>query len=81
MVIHREPVSLMTAPSGATVRVASIHGGREFKNRMSSMGLHAGFELNIVQNPGGTGPVVVSVGGARLGLGRGMADKVMVYVL
>lgn len=63
---------------GEKARVVELVGGRGFKNRMLGMGLHAGFELEMIQNAGAHGPIVISVGGSRLGIGAGMADKIRV---
>lgn len=53
-------------------------GGRAFQQRMVSMGIRVGTELEVLR--GSSGPVLVGVGESRLALGRGMAEKIMVNV-
>jgi ferrous iron transport protein A len=61
---------------GEVVRVTSIHGGRGVHRRLRDLGINSGCELKVVQNNGG--PVIVIVGDSRMGLGRGVADKIVV---
>ena len=69
--------SLSLVKSGNTVRLASITGGAFMRSRLVSMGLLQGATMEVVKNSG-RGPVIVSVKGSRLVLGRGMAHKIMV---
>jgi ferrous iron transport protein A len=59
------------------VRLLKVDGGSGLKQRMVSMGLLPGASIEVVKNKG-NGPVVLSVKGARLIIGRGMSDKIMV---
>jgi Fe2+ transport system protein FeoA len=68
---------LSSIKAGQTARLVSINAGRALKSRLSAMGLVPNVQLTVVNN-GHPGPVVLSVRGSRLMLGRGMADKVMV---
>ena len=70
-----KPLSLIK--SGNTVQLVSITGGAFMRSRLVSMGLLQGTTLEVVKNSG-RGPVIVSVRGSRLVLGRGMAHKIMV---
>lgn len=65
------------AQEGETLRVVALTGGRNLARRLTEMGVPVGAELELVQS-GGNGPMVIAVGGTRLGLGRGMAQKIMV---
>ena len=69
------PLSL--AKAGESVRLIKVDGGNGLKQRMVSMGLLPGASFEVVKNKG-NGPVVLSVKGARLIVGRGMSDKIMV---
>ena len=52
------------------------------QHRLLSMGLNVGAEIEVLRTPGGsTGPTLVSVGGTRLAVGRGMADRIAVEPL
>ena len=69
--------SLSLIKSGNNVRLVSITGGAFMRSRLVSMGLLQGTTMEVVKNSG-RGPVIVSVRGSRLVLGRGMAHKIMV---
>ena len=61
--------------------VVALEGGREFTNRISSMGISVGCRIEVMHHdgaPGANGAVVVRTGETRLMIGHGMADKVMV---
>ena len=61
--------------------VIALNGGRQFVNRLIGMGLSVGSRVQVIQGANGRpGPVLVAAGGARLGIGHGMAEKVSVAV-
>ena len=70
---------LSMAAIGETVRLKQINAGRKLTHRLMELGLTPGVELTIVQDSGG--PLLVSVRGSRVALGRGMAHKVQVELL
>lgn len=70
------PLSRM--PEGTKATVVRLAGGREFQNRLVSMGLNIGCELEVVHGGGRGGPTLVAVGQTRLAIGYGMARRVMV---
>ena len=69
------PLSL--ALPGKAKILTVIHGGRGLRARLNSMGLNEGMRLNVLQSHG-NGPCIVQVGGTRLVLGHGMAQKIFV---
>ncbi len=73
-----KPLSLIKP--GKNVRLVSITGGRFLQSRLVSMGLLQGTPIEVVKNRG-DGPVIVSVKGSRLVLGRGMAQKILVSLI
>jgi Fe2+ transport system protein FeoA len=62
---------------GRKVRLVSVNGGHDLMGRLISMGLVPGVELEVVLNSS-RGPFVVSAGGSRIMLGRGVAHKLLV---
>ncbi|AEA33826.1 FeoA family protein [Hippea maritima] len=58
-------------------RVVNIAGGDNAKQRLFAMGIHPNAILQVEINRN-TGPLIISVGKIRIGIGRGMANKVMV---
>ncbi|MGC9162498.1 MAG: FeoA family protein [Thiomonas sp.] len=72
-----EVVSLAQVRHGQCARVVSIDGGRTMAQRMVMLGIRRGVPLCVVHGPGVRG-TVVQVGGARIALGRGVTDKILV---
>jgi len=71
------PMPLSMVEPGREVIVCDIFGGRGLRRRLSDMGLAPGASVIVMQGSF-RGPVVVSVKGSRIMLGRGMAQKIMV---
>ena len=69
------PLSGVAAGKQGIVR--SLHGGREFCSRLANLGFTAGALVTVVQNYG-HGPMLVSLRGALVALGRAEAAKVIV---
>jgi ferrous iron transport protein A len=63
--------------TGEHAFLAEIHNEREIVCRMSSLGLTPGVEIIMTQNIG-RGPLVVTVRGTRIALGRNEAQKSLV---
>ncbi len=78
---HR-PQPLSRLGPGQTARVASLGGGRAFQARLVSMGLLVGSEIKVIRASGSTrGAALVAIGPMRLGIGRGMAERIMVTLV
>lgn len=69
--------TLCDLPEGAIAIVQQLDGGREFKARVIGLGFLPGAEVRILQNYH-TGPIIVTVCGGRVALGRGEARKIQV---
>ena len=57
--------------------LVAIHGSRGLRARLNSMGLNEGLQLKVL-HAYGRGPRIIQIGGTRLALGHGMAQKIMV---
>ncbi len=68
------PLSL--ARPGEIVSVESIAGGYGLQRKLSELGLYPGEVIRVVSSD--RGPVVVEVKGSRVGIGYGMAKRIMV---
>lgn len=78
---HRRLRPLSRLRAGQAARVAALEGGREFQARLVSMGLLIGTQITVVRASGDShGAALIAVGPMRLGIGRGMAEKIMVTV-
>ncbi len=71
------PDSLIDVQTGHTVVVQQLHGGREFVNRLAGIGFTIGAQVTVISNPG-HGPIVVSIRGAHVALGRQEATRIQV---
>lgn len=74
---ERQVRPLSTTQTGEYVRVVNIDAGRGLNSRLAAMGLVPNTELRVVSN-GHPGPFVLIVKDAKVVLGRGMAQKIMV---
>jgi len=70
----RRPLSRVR--DGETVTIREVNGGRGVNRRLSELGICVGSSMTVLQNSGG--PVIVSYGGCRMALGKGVAMKIMV---
>jgi ferrous iron transport protein A len=61
---------------GERVRIREIRGGRGIVGRLASMGLYSGVEIVVVSNS--PGPLILNRGGVRMGLGYGIAHRILV---
>ncbi len=69
--------ALSTMAVGKEAIVQRLAGGQSFRSRAANLGFTAGALLTIVQNFG-HGPMLVSVRGTLVALGRAEAAQVMV---
>lgn len=68
---------LSAVRSGTSVVLRRIRAGRDLEARLTAMGFVAGETVRVCRNAA-HGPLVVSVKGSRVMLGRGMAERVVV---
>ena len=71
---------LIMAKPGETVIVREMTGCRHKQTRLASMGLRPGDRVEIIENTVG-GRVILGLQNARLAIGRGMANKIMVSLV
>jgi ferrous iron transport protein A len=69
--------TLSALPAGALGTVHALDGGRGFGSRMANLGFTTGAEVSVVQNYG-HGPMIVSLRGTLVALGRAEAEKVFI---
>jgi Fe2+ transport system protein FeoA len=77
MVDIGERLTLGAARVGKIYTLLGCETGRQLKEKVYSMGLNSGAKLKILNNSG-HGPVSLEVRQTRLGIGRGMAEKIWV---
>lgn len=66
---------LVTLKKGEEGRVKFIDAGRCATRRLYEMGLNIGAPIKIIKND--TGPIIISLAGNKIALGRGLAEKVL----
>jgi Fe2+ transport system protein FeoA len=69
--------SLAHLPCGSRAVVAGLPQSHGLAKRLIALGLIPGAEVYVLQNRG-RGAIIVEVHGARLALGRGQAERVVV---
>jgi len=69
--------TLSNLAPGEMAVVHELTGGWGFTSRLATLGFTPGAKLTMVQNFG-RGPLIVSIRGTRIALGRGEAAKVYV---
>lgn len=65
---------LTELPAGDLGKVKTIRAGRQATKRLYEMGFNTGALVKVVKND--AGPVIVSLKGNKIALGRGLASKV-----
>lgn len=75
--INAKQISLAELLINEQATLLYFSNGRSEINRLASLGFTPGAEIGMMQNYG-HGPLIVTVRGARVALGRGEADKIIV---
>jgi Fe2+ transport system protein FeoA len=70
-------IPLPMATLGERVKVLSLDGGQGMRERLVSMGLGPGSEIEVIRR-GAPGPFIIAVKETRLAIGAGMAQRIMV---
>ncbi len=70
-------ISLSELPTNAFATILSFTSGRLEMMRLAALGFTPGAEVNMTQNYG-RGPLIVTVRGTRVALGRGEAARIFV---
>lgn len=71
---------LNTVGSGQKGTIVAVKGGRGIHERLASMGLHVGSDVEMIQGGRHGIPYMLAVGDTRLAIGRGMAKHIIVAV-
>jgi len=71
------PLSMVNP--GKRVQIIEIKGGRGIVSKLSNMGFYPGTIIEVISNR--NGPLIVAKENMRLGLGFGMAHRILVRIL
>ena len=72
-----DKISLAQLPANALATILSFTSGRLETIRLASLGFTPGASVSMAQNYG-RGPLIVTVRGTRVALGRGEAAQILV---
>lgn len=72
-------MALSKVNRGKKVMLNKIEYGHHLKKKLQDMGLTPGVEFSVVSKTA-RGPIIIEVRGARLALGRGIAEKIDVQI-
>jgi len=65
---------------GQSGRVMQVAGGIGMVNRLNALGIRPGKKITKVNSMLMRGPVTVQLGGTRLAIGFGMANRILVEI-
>lgn len=77
MFMEEHTLTLAHLPAGQKATLLSLRGGFHLRSRLSSLGFTPGVEVLMTQNYH-HGPLIVTVRGTRVALGRGEAMHILV---
>lgn len=61
---------------GDTGKVERIIAGKSATKRLYEMGFNTGAQVKVLKND--RGPIIVTLGGNKIALGRGLAEKMLI---
>ncbi len=73
-----EKIPLTDLAAGESGLVVEIQGGGQVARRLESMGIRIGKKITKVGGMFMHGPLTVQIGHTKIGIGHGMAEKIMV---
>jgi ferrous iron transport protein A len=77
MITTEVATPLSALPAGRQGFVRSLQGGHDFCSRLANLGFTGGASITVVQNYG-RGPMLISLRGVLVALGRVEASRVLV---
>lgn len=76
----KEKIPLTKMKAGDSGAVVGIMGGGGAARRMEALGIRIGKHITKMSESFLWGPVIVKIGGTQIGVGHGLASKIMVEV-
>jgi len=74
---NMDGLRLSDSLSGSVVRVEKFSGGEKLRDKLLSMGLLPGKEIEVL-SARKNGPVIVKINDTRIVIGHGMASKIVI---
>ena len=69
------PIALLA--EGDEAEIADIKGAANICSRLVSLGIHPGMKAKVLRSGQGHGPILVEIGGTRIGLGRSICMNIL----
>ncbi|MFW6040534.1 MAG: FeoA family protein [Thermoplasmatota archaeon] len=70
-------LTLAELPNGGKGKIIRLEGGLGFNRQLKTRGIRPGKEVKIVSKHF-RGPIVISIAGRQISIGRGMAERIIV---
>lgn len=77
---EKRQINLRQMYPGQSGRVMQVAGGIGMVNRLNALGIRPGKKITKVNSMLMRGPVTVQLGGTRLAIGFGMANRILVEI-
>jgi len=61
-------------------RIVELRGGFGFQRKVRVMGFREGKKIRVISVQPAGGPLTIEIGGSRITIGRGMAQRIFVEV-
>jgi len=74
-------INLDLIKEGQKVKVVDIYGGWGIRQRLGCLGIHPGDIITVKKSAIMRGPILISIHGNQVALGRGIAKKILVEVI
>ncbi len=58
--------------------VVTLGGGTGFLRKLAGLGIYTGSRIEVIKSAKGQGPLILSVKGSQVALGRGVAARIIV---
>ena len=75
-----DKITLHELSEDEAAKVVEIKGGRGLEEKLNNLGVRAGKELTKVNDSFVGGPITVKIDNAKVAIGHGMAEKILVEV-
>ena len=73
-------VPLTELTGGLEGRIVELKGGFGFQRKVRVMGFREGKKVRVISVQPAGGPLTIEIGGSRITIGRGMAERIFVEV-
>jgi ferrous iron transport protein A len=64
--------------SNRNVKVVDVIGGWGLQRHLSQLGIHPGDILTVIRHAAMGGPILITIHGSQIAIGRGMASRITV---